>query len=258
MDECKGGPSPIHARSVANLLSLTTGLVSPQFHVHYDDTFQTLRNSVIMKSLWQDLAGFTSTQRNDRGTSTSTQSYIPNSEQLSVEPINNNQNADTQASVTGEHQNINIDTENDFENEGDIQSFDSFESLNERSIDDDVETTEPRVTRSGRVSKYPRRYDDYVSFLLETEQANDVNRAMAFAASSDPDILYLHEALAADDRVEFIKAMQREVDAHVENKIVKLSNDHRYHQIEKYCRQFGLCGENGILRHEKSQSGKLG
>jgi Reverse transcriptase (RNA-dependent DNA polymerase) len=43
-------------------------------------------------------------------------------------------------------------------------------------------------------------------------------KSMALAASSDPDILYLNEALAADDRGEFIKAMQREVQAHVENK----------------------------------------
>jgi hypothetical protein len=50
------------------------------------------------------------------------------------------------------------------------------------------------------------------------EELAGVNRMMSLAASSYPDILYLHEALAADDRVEFIKAMQREVQAHVENK----------------------------------------
>ena len=37
------GPSPQHARTVALVLSLTTGLVSPQFHVRMDPTFQTLR-----------------------------------------------------------------------------------------------------------------------------------------------------------------------------------------------------------------------
>jgi hypothetical protein len=37
------GPSPRHSRSVAMVLSLTTaGLVSPQYHVVFDDHFQTV------------------------------------------------------------------------------------------------------------------------------------------------------------------------------------------------------------------------
>ena len=38
------GHSPQHARTVALVLSLTTGLVSPQFHVRMDPTFHTLRS----------------------------------------------------------------------------------------------------------------------------------------------------------------------------------------------------------------------
>ena len=33
------GPSPQHARTVALVLSLTTGLVTPQLHCSYDDLF---------------------------------------------------------------------------------------------------------------------------------------------------------------------------------------------------------------------------
>jgi hypothetical protein len=46
------------------LLSLKTGLVSPQFHVRYDDTFETvrsLREHEIPPSLWQAKAGFEGT-----------------------------------------------------------------------------------------------------------------------------------------------------------------------------------------------------
>jgi histone deacetylase 1/2 len=39
---------------------------------------------------------------------------------------------------------------------------------------------------------------------------------IAFAASSNPDTMYLHEALKAPDRAEFIKAMQQEVRDHEE------------------------------------------
>jgi hypothetical protein len=41
------GYSPQHARSVGLILSTTTGLVSPQFHVRYDDEFETTKNGII-------------------------------------------------------------------------------------------------------------------------------------------------------------------------------------------------------------------
>ena len=56
------GPSPLHARSVALIFSLTTGLVSPQFHVVFDEHFQTVGKNVpgslLFKSEWQRLAVF--------------------------------------------------------------------------------------------------------------------------------------------------------------------------------------------------------
>jgi hypothetical protein len=36
------GQSPVHARSVALILNIQTGLVSPQFHVAFDDLFETV------------------------------------------------------------------------------------------------------------------------------------------------------------------------------------------------------------------------
>jgi hypothetical protein len=37
------GKSPRHARNVALVLNPRTGLVSPQFHVRFDETFETVR-----------------------------------------------------------------------------------------------------------------------------------------------------------------------------------------------------------------------
>jgi hypothetical protein len=56
------GASPRHSRKVALILSLTTGLVSPQFHCQFDDLFDTLKKSsgnVHPSSQWQVKAGFT-------------------------------------------------------------------------------------------------------------------------------------------------------------------------------------------------------
>lgn len=55
------GPSPTHARNVHLVLSLTTGLVSPQFHCRFDDFFKTCKYGVPdagLSSTWQRLAGF--------------------------------------------------------------------------------------------------------------------------------------------------------------------------------------------------------
>jgi hypothetical protein len=61
------GPSPHHARSVGLILNMQTGLVTPQFHVRYDSTFQTMQNSFkgeFPESLWQDKCHFTQDELN--------------------------------------------------------------------------------------------------------------------------------------------------------------------------------------------------
>eukprot|EP00978_Attheya_sp_CCMP212_P041459 scaffold238011_cov32-Attheya_sp.AAC.1 len=54
------GLSPQHSRYVAWVLSLTTGLVSPQFHVEFDDLFETVgkrAGNPVTVSKWQVLSG---------------------------------------------------------------------------------------------------------------------------------------------------------------------------------------------------------
>jgi Reverse transcriptase (RNA-dependent DNA polymerase) len=45
---------------------------------------------------------------------------------------------------------------------------------------------------------------------------------MAYAASSDPDTLYYHEAMKAPDAPEFLKAMQEEVNGQMDNEVYEL------------------------------------
>ncbi len=54
------GPSPMHARNMYLVLNLSTGLVSPQYHCHFDDFFETTKYGgpdVLVSSTWQQLAG---------------------------------------------------------------------------------------------------------------------------------------------------------------------------------------------------------
>jgi hypothetical protein len=52
------GQSPLHGKNVALVLDRTTGLVSPQFHVLFDDQFDTTKQEPALTSAWQDKAGF--------------------------------------------------------------------------------------------------------------------------------------------------------------------------------------------------------
>ena len=55
------GRSSQHARTVTLVLSLETGLTSPQFHIKVDSTFQMMRQSFGQQqptSLWQQKCGF--------------------------------------------------------------------------------------------------------------------------------------------------------------------------------------------------------
>ncbi|KAI2499307.1 hypothetical protein MHU86_15151 [Fragilaria crotonensis] len=56
------GRSPQHGRNVALVMDRDTALVSPQFHVAYDATFDTVKN-VKTKSSWQLRAGFVTSQK---------------------------------------------------------------------------------------------------------------------------------------------------------------------------------------------------
>ena len=51
------GNSPVHARSVALVLNTETGLVSPQFHIEFDDLFETV-NKAQIKIHWHKATGF--------------------------------------------------------------------------------------------------------------------------------------------------------------------------------------------------------
>ena len=55
------GPSPQHARNIHLTLNLQTGLVSPQYHVKFDDSFESVRDPAndLSSARWKELAGFT-------------------------------------------------------------------------------------------------------------------------------------------------------------------------------------------------------
>jgi hypothetical protein len=208
------GSSPRHSRKVALVLNLQTGHVSPQFHCQYDDLCDSLRPSAgnpVPQSRWQERAGFVLTE----GVPISESRALPMAPLLDhSQPIPLVEQPDEQVrETTGDHhQPIQGDVGED---------------------DHEVAAIPPLFvppaavsTRSGRTVRRPTRLIEelesyHVSWEVFHDEAytlqDEMEDPIAFAASTNPDIMYLNEAMAAPDKEEFRKAMLKEVEAHVDH-----------------------------------------
>jgi hypothetical protein len=213
------GHSPQHARTVGLLLSLTTGLVSPQFHVRYDNLFETVKEGHHQtRSQWQIKCGFDQ-QVLQQHLSSQAQREINESSVIPSTEVNDahheNHNVTNPEATTN---NINIENPNrEPTNTIHPANNDLGQPTNEDRATGTADAT--TVTRAGRTVRLPNHLQDYVVYESNVtfDNSHPLQYYQAFAASSDPDIMYLHEAMKQPDRIHFIKAMEDEVRAHTEN-----------------------------------------
>ncbi|KAI2494626.1 hypothetical protein MHU86_19904 [Fragilaria crotonensis] len=203
-----------------------TALVSPQFHVAYDATFDTVKN-VKTKSSWQLRAGFVTSQKElttKGATSPSSQTtsmtsssrkrkrHTPNERARAGEPVPSSQKEPAAANVGDDGPPIPIDaTETGDRTMGDANRI--------------------QKTRFGRTIKPPQKYLAAMCTEISDATRNDVegeifcyvamfpdddrwayrNPLMAYKAVSDPDTLYYHQAMKEEDRAMFKESMKKEV-----------------------------------------------
>ncbi|KAI2502092.1 hypothetical protein MHU86_12322 [Fragilaria crotonensis] len=220
------GRSPQHGRNVALVMDRDTALVSPQFHVAYDATFDTVKN-VKTKSSWQLRAGFVTSQKElttKGATSPSSQTtsmtsssrkrkrHTPNERARAGEPVPSRQKEPAAANVGDDGPPIPIDaTETGDSATGDANRI--------------------QKSRFGRTIKPTQKYLSAVCTELSEATRNDVegemfcyvamfpdddrwayrNPLMAYKAVSDPDTLYYHQAMKEEDRAKFKESMKKEV-----------------------------------------------
>lgn len=223
------------------MLNLSTGLVSPQFHLKFDDLFETIKDhDTSYLNKWKVATHF----RKEKGTK-------PRRE-----------------IATGPRQESQETTDGVKEHHQPTPSTDDAGKLEESQPEQEaIEQSQPAsiiTAHSGRaadsakdvsVRKWSKRHKPTTRLLesqaqarsndhtalsstlpnqeAESNQGNDydtdvyhgaeeyeIQRQMAdpiaFAASSDPDIMYLHEALKQPDREQFIQAMVDKVTTHAE------------------------------------------
>jgi hypothetical protein len=235
------GSSPRHSRKVALVLNLATGHVSPQFHVRFDDLCDTLRPSSgtpFPRSHWQAKAGLTSDGASDDESIAEgklSRPTIPPTE--SVDRRNDDgemrmdDHSEQESSVERQSPEDEVVMPSDSrsvidDSVGSVASSDDQEESNSGlPLAEELQRT---MTRLGRVVRLPEHLNIYAlivpwevfhdgGYQIQDEMADPIAfHPFSLAASSNPDILYLHEAMAAPDSENFRDAMKTEVDSHTD------------------------------------------
>ncbi len=216
------GPSPHHARTVGLILNLTTGLASPQFHVTYDDHFETTRGvQLLPQSLWQQKTHFKSQRVQTQREPSMSKPKKPSSVQLPSQSASDPQPELQEQPDSEEFHDPLLLPEDPPLHQEPHESFEPPASIPDE-LDPDL-----GLRRSKRGWKPSLRLlesiqNEYVAHEALTDDVDpetwcDIH-PLSWAASSDPDTMYLDKALSQPDRPQFIAAMKQELVDHTERK----------------------------------------
>ncbi len=218
------GKSPRHARNVSLVLNPRTGMTSPQYHMTFDDNFDTVRElKEDSHGWWLQKCGFSTTNK-----------VWPTLDLTTTQQ--NTTQPETPANISEIEQTTDLNEE-----ERDFVMADPFEApieLNNTTNVQAPEVTQPEgahvqlpTRRSNRAWKPTTKY-------LESLQQNEVAlpvclqaavyddeyetiidniNPMSLLAQTDADTMYWDQALAQPDADQFIEAAILEVQTHEEN-----------------------------------------
>ena len=222
------GSSPRHSQSVALVLSLTTGHVSPQFHLKFDDFFESVQeNKSLPQSRWQHLARFDADSSSQAPTSLLHQKGNPASG-ATPRTLRESVDLDVRSPDTNDEQRVQfIDKTPSPELNREVQlpvaETSPAEEIPPEPPDPEQHRHPDATRRSPRQSTPPRLLMNESAYTVlddadaiegyETqEQAED---PIAFVANgSDPDTLSFKDAMKASGSKEFLNAMLKEANAH--------------------------------------------
>ena len=218
------GPSPSHARNVSLVLNPDTGCVSPQFHCRFDDFFESVSSQeVSIPKTWQQLSGLSTSSLREPS-----------------------------ASVPPDHQSFEytlpaatLPAVNDEPTEPDLPQ--------ESSIDHQASNLYAGVSSRGRVRKmtqtmadsieqqdlFSQSDQDITSFkaisnidLGESDEDQEhtahlatqdrMRHPVAFWSEMCGDVMHFGQAMKQPDSHQFVEAVVKEVNGHVDNQNFKL------------------------------------
>ena len=235
------GPSPHHNKNVALVLDRDSGLVSPQFHVLFDNEFQTVKDDKYDSS-WQIKAGFSSQRELERINRKKDNApvIIPG---ISKNPNIKDQNSEgdkpqgilkkgrkRKASGSDIHLGQKSTKRTKLERtvrwkekEGATANFPRGELRRSPRLNPELAKAQELLSLQASITskqeqEIPGEIFCMQSLIDDHDQLYEFMNPIAFKASSDPDTMYMHEAMRQSDRKEFIEAMQKEVQDQMRNK----------------------------------------
>jgi hypothetical protein len=230
------GPSPSYARNVNLVLNLTTGLVSPQFHCRFDDFFQTThlstRDADVLSS-WKQLAGCVkydgtpvhserlARSRNQRvGPIETTTPTAPSSvaqEEVSFTDDISTESSDMPVSEGASQPADQPSTSAGVNSRGRARTMSRAmqHSVSQWSFYGETDMhymqAMPAVTVEEAEFEFAHDHD----FHLDLQDG--MRSPIAFHAEMMGDIMYFHQAMQQDDADEFVKAVAKEVNGHIDH-----------------------------------------
>ena len=240
------GPSPSHAQTVALVLNPRTGHVSPQFHVKFDDFFETVGNSPndmdAPQPEWKYLSGFAIKKgATDTGTKGALANLLaPWRGATKVTHVHAPTQIPEAQPTNRQHEEPAL--EPTYQATDDATPQFPMETVPPTAQEEQQPLTGPslpatRQTRSGRTIRNTPRYEQSITqrdqglvaweVLIDQDEQEKVPTAasqykiqkaleipLVFAASDNPDILYWDQAMKAHDRDKFVEAVGAELDGH--------------------------------------------
>jgi len=193
------GHSPRHAASVSLVLNLRTGHVSAQYHVQHDDFFETVRahqNNPETVTNWQELAGLVGEKQGNASLP-----VLPNFQDAFGPPVDLND--------AYSHSDIPVNDDEDPE----MLQPPAQPTLNNQPVDPEAREPNQSVDSSNNHA-YSTYYEDmHESEYLDQEKRDD---PISYLAKTDADTMYLQQALQQEDRDQFIHAVIKEVNHHIQ------------------------------------------
>ena len=283
------GPSPNHSRSISLILNPHTGHTSPQYHVKHDDFFETVcpnktTNFDVPSPDWKYLARFLHRKRPSQ--QKEGQPMRPTQPNTSPQVSEGAQNESVNTLLSGPQTWPELNQP--IEEQANPRVLDPTQQQPQEEelpsvpvVSPELPTETPLTTtaRSGRAVRPTARYQQSLAqreqgivaweILVDQDEQETIPTAkqqyelqvqlaepIVYAASSDPDILYLHEAMKAPDRAQFIKAMEHEIKGHGKATIGYSYLNTKSQKVQKSWMRFGPCVANVVLNLKRSISGK--
>ena len=232
------GRSTSHAQSVALVMNLSTGLVSPQFHLKFDDLFETVKDHDSYPNNWKAATHFRKSAKAGQKKKTSQPEQIaeapphrpeesegtiqesPRNDEQPTEPTAEDtpaSRAEQRASRATARETVHPDPIPEVE--ATVRRWSKRHKPTQRLIESQAQAS-AYLSVEATCDCEPGGGNDYDTDVYHGEDEYEIQRELAdpiaFAASADPDVMYLHEAMKQPDKREFVQAMVDEVTTHTE------------------------------------------